>query len=398
MFHAAPAPAQDLDTLANSLGSRFVADPAHVGLSIGVIRDGWQRTFNYGSIDRHRSVRPTSTTIYELASLTKTYTGMLLAKGVVDGKLALDDDVRRYLPASCVNLALDGDPIRIVDLANHTSGLPKNLPPFPGNANPKTLATQYGEMSRERFLKAVARVRLTSRPGTKFGYSNAGAQLIGIVLERIYGESYAALVARLIAAPLGMTDTTTVVGKADLPRYALRYDGKGNSMPELSFWRQIPAAGYLKSTIADQLRYLQWNLDESDEVVALAHRMTFRGTDERGDDIGLYWFLNRKNGQRLVRHAGGSFGTTSYAMLYPEAKVGIVLLANDAGASTETRLAEMAETLAQALMQSGGRAQSWPRVSAGRIRSLVAPCLEACGPRRACSQNFDLHQSCATVD
>lgn len=356
-LYAAPAPAQDIDTLANSLGSRFVADSAHVGLSIGVIRDGWQKTFNYGSIDRRRSVRPTPTTIYELASLTKSYTGMLLAKAVVDGKLALDDDVRRYLPASCVNLALDGYPIRIVDLANHTSGLPKNLPPFPVNANPKKLVTQYGEMSRERFLKAVAKVRLTSRPGTKFGYSNAGAQLIGIVLERIYGESYDALVARLIAGPLGMTDTTTFVGKADLPRYAMRYDGKGNPMPELSFWRHIPAAGYLKSTIADQLRYLQWNLDESDEVVALAHHMTFRGTDERGDDIGLYWFLNRKNGQRLVRHAGGSFGTTSFAMLYPEAKVGIVLLANDAGASTETSLAEMAEILAQALMQSGARAQ-----------------------------------------
>jgi serine-type D-Ala-D-Ala carboxypeptidase/endopeptidase len=354
---AAAAPAQDIDTLVNSLGSRFVADPAHVGLSIGVIHDRWQKTFNYGSIDRRRAVRPTQTTIYELASLTKSYTGMLLAKAVVDGKLALDDDVRRYLPANCANLAFDGYPIRIVDLANHTSGLAKNLPPFPAHAKPETLVAQYGAMSRERFLKAVSGVRLTARPGTKFAYSNAGPQLIGIVLERVYGVSYDALVARMIAGPLGMADTTTVVGKPDLPRYAARYDAKGNAMPELSFWRHIPAAGYLKSTIADQLRYLQWNLDESDEVVALAHRVTFKGTDERGDDIGLYWFLNRKNGRRLVRHAGGSFGTTSFVLLYPEAKVGIVLLANDAGASTEATLAEMADILAQALLQSDARRQ-----------------------------------------
>ncbi|AVR97674.1 hypothetical protein C9I28_20070 [Pseudoduganella armeniaca] len=356
-MYVAAAPAQDIDTLADSLGSRFVADPAHVGLSIGVVRGRWQKTFNYGRIDRRRAVRPTQTTIYELASLTKSYTGMLLAKAVVEGKLALDDDVRRYLPANCANLAFEGYPIRIVNLANHTSGLAKNLPPFPASTDPKRLVAQYGAMSRERFLKAVAEVRITARPGTKFAYSNAGPQLIGIVLERVYGVPYDALVARMIAGPLGMVDTTTFVAESDLPRYAVRYDGKGNAMPELSFWRYIPAAGYLKSTIADQLRYLQWNLDESDEVVALAHRITFKGTDERGDDIGLYWFLNRKNGRRLVRHAGGSFGTTSFALLFPEAKIGIVLLANDAGASTETTLAEMADKLAQALLWSDARTQ-----------------------------------------
>lgn len=342
----------DVDTLASSLGNGFVANPVHVGLSIGVIYDGKQRTFNFGTIDRNLHVAPTARTIYELASLTKTYTGMLLAKAVIDGKLALDDDVRRYLPADCINLSFDHHPIRIVDLANHTSGLPKNLPAFKDKARPEEMLKQYSEMSRENFLKALCKFRLRVRPGTQFAYSNAGPELVGIVLERVYGMPYDELVTRFIAVPQRMTDTGTSVQRADALRSAKRYDGMGKAMPELSFWRNIPAAGYLKSTIADQLRYLEWNADESDPVVALAHRATFRKTDERGDNIGLYWFLNRKNGKRFIRHGGGSFGTTSFELLYPEEKVGVVLLANDADSSTEEMLSQIAEKLALEIMNS----------------------------------------------
>lgn len=349
------AAATDLDTLASALGKRFIDNPSHVGLSIGITDHGERKSFYFGSVERGRPEAPNAGTIYELASLTKSYTGMLLARAVLDRKLALDDDVRPYLPADCGNLVFQGHPVRIVDLANHTSGLPKNVPPFIANTSPRQLLTQYGEMSRETFLRAMAGVRLKQRPGTEFAYSNAGVQLLGIVLERLYGMPYDALVARFIAAPHQMQDTTTAVAAQDQARYAKRYDGKGNAMPELSFWRHVPAAGFLKSTIADQLRYLEWNLDESDPAVALAHRVTFRHTAERGDDIGLSWFLNRRHGKRLVRHAGGSFGTTTFELLYPDAKVGVVLLANDAHASTEATLTDMADQLAEAAIDARDR-------------------------------------------
>lgn len=344
------ADSQDIDALAASLGRGFVARPAHVGLSIGIVAPGKWRQFHFGSIDRLHPVAPTGQTIYELASLTKSYTGMLLAKAVVDGKVALDDDVRQYLPSAYRNLSFDGQPIRIVDLASHTSGLPKNLPAFAAGATPRQLLRQQGTVSRATFLHALAQVRLKVRPGTAFAYSNAGAQLVGIVLERAYGISYDALLRRAITAPQHMPDTGTVVAPRDAARTARRYNGQGRAMPELTFWRSLPAAGFLKSTVDDQLRYLAWNLDASDRAVALAHRVVFRGTDERGDDIGLFWFVNRtRDGMRLVRHAGGSFGTTSFELLYPDAGIGVVLLANDADASTEQALCRMADALADAL-------------------------------------------------
>lgn len=353
---AAADTSSSIEALATSLGRDFVAGPVHVGLSIGIIAQGERHTFNFGRIDRRAATAPGARTIYELASLTKSYTGMLLARAVTDGKLALDDDVRRYLPGSFPNLAFEGRPIRVVDLASHTSGLPKNLPAFPRGASPQDLVERQGVVTHQVFLRALAKARLATAPGATFAYSNAGAQLAGIVLERVYGAPYEELVRRFITGPHAMPDTGMAIPPRDGARYARPYDGKGVAMPELSFWRDLPAAGFLKSTVNDQLNYVQWNLDESDPVVALAHRVTFRHTDERGDDIGLFWFVNRTaEGRRLVRHAGGSFGTTTFELLYPDAKIGVVLLANDADASTEKALCEMADKLAGAL--AAGRAQ-----------------------------------------
>lgn len=84
--------------------------------------------------------------------------------------------------------------------------------------------------------------------------------------------------------------TDTVVAPRDVardvPRYARPCDGHGRVIPDMKFWRSLPAAGFLKSTTDDQLRYLAWNLDASDPAVALARRVVFRHTGERGDDIG----------------------------------------------------------------------------------------------------------------
>jgi CubicO group peptidase (beta-lactamase class C family) len=351
---AADAPPA-IEALATSLGRAFVANPVHVGLSIGIIGNGERHTFNFGRMDRRAASAPDKSTIYELASVTKSYSGMLLARAVRDGKLALDDDVRRYLPGTYPGLAYAGRPIRIADLASHTSGLPKNLPALPHGASPRKLIEQ-GVVTRRKFLQALRKVRLTCAPGSVYAYSNAGAQLAGIVLERVYGAPYEELVRRFITVPLRMPDTRMTVRPQDRTRYAQGHDGKGAAMPELSFWRDLPAAGFLKSTVSDQLHYLQWNLDESDPVVALAHRVEFRHTDERGDDIGLFWFANRTaDGRRLIRHAGGSFGTTSFELLYPDANIGVVLLANDADASTEKALGDMADQLAGALAAARGQ-------------------------------------------
>lgn len=321
----------------------FIADKAHTGLSIGLIVGNRTFTYHYGTTDRLKHQRPTANTIYEIASVTKSFSGILLAYAVLEGKLGLNDDIRKYLSGNYPNLAYEDHPLRIIHLANHTAGLQKFLPVMDTNLSAAAFSTRYKNYTRKAFLTDLVKVKIDSLPGTKFEYSNVGTQLIGIILENVYQKSYATLVKEYITEPCHMMATKLQLSKRDSVLLAKGYDKNGKLMPELSFWRNVPAAGYLKSTTADLLKYLQLNMDEDNPAIALAHKVTFKHTTEDDADIGLCWFSKDiGNGIRKVNHAGGSFGFTSYCLIYPSLGLGLVCLANDAGPDTERQLREMA--------------------------------------------------------
>jgi D-alanyl-D-alanine-carboxypeptidase/D-alanyl-D-alanine-endopeptidase len=187
---------------------------------------------------------------------------------------------------------------------------------------------------------------LDTLPGSRYSYSNVDVELLGIILENIYHATYAELVSRYITRPNRMNDTRPEVPDADRQQEAVGYDGKGQRAPEALVFRPVPGAGSLKSTTADMLNYLQLNLNEKDDAIRLSHTPTFGHTDERGDDIGLCWFLHLlPDGTRLIRHAGGSFGCTSYCVVDPALKLGIVCLTNDAGPGTESELVGLAGSI-----------------------------------------------------
>jgi D-alanyl-D-alanine-carboxypeptidase/D-alanyl-D-alanine-endopeptidase len=341
-----------VDSIVDRSVEGFMAKPEHVGLSIGILWRGQTHTLNYGTIEKGRNVRPGAHTIYEIASLTKSFTGILLAHAVLEGKLALRDDIRKWLPGTYPNLQYAGHPITIQDLANHTGGLPKSIPPLGQGLSPDEMAVRYRDFSVADFLNEVSRIKPDTLPGTRYAYSNVGTQLIGIALERAYGVSYGELVKRYITGPRHMARTKLEPGAVDSSRLARGYDKDGRQMPDAVFWRRVPAAGYLKSTVADLLQYLRLNMDERDSAVALAHRPAFFGTDEGGEDIGLCWFSKlMPNGYRKVDHAGGSYGFTSYCLIYPRLRLGIICLANDASPDTEHAIREMAAGIVEGLIR-----------------------------------------------
>lgn len=349
---SAPVNDRDLQTIVDHAVAGFVRNPAHVGLSIGVSYAGVRSFYNYGRVVRNQAAPPTNKTIYEIASLTKSFTGLLLARAVVDGKIGLNDEVRAYLGPAYANLAYHGRAVRIVDLANHTAGLPKNVPALPSGLAPREMMAQYAAFSEAAFLQELQRVVPDTVPGTRFAYSNAGTQLLGIVLQRVYHASYGQLIRRFITRPHHLRDTGLTVNAVQQARVAPGYNGAGEPMPELTFWRTVPAAGSLKSNTRDLLAYAEWNLNEQDPVVALAHQPTFRHTSENNADIGLCWFVTPAGpGPRRVQHAGGSFGTTSYCLLQLDSQTGIVCLANDAGSTTERELRNLSQQILSALDQ-----------------------------------------------
>jgi len=349
------ASSQPVDAYVNEWGNIFMQNRQHVGLSIGIVQNGVQHTYHYGSTRKNRYAHPTDSTIYEIGSVTKTFTGFLLAHAILERKVFLLDDIRRYLDTPYTKWISNATPVRIMHLANHTSGLPKNVPAFKDGQTPAQIVDDFKGFTERDFLHQLAQVKTSSAPGAQYAYSNAGVQLLGVILQKIYNQPYAALLEQYITGPLGMRDTRLTIAPADTVRVAKGYDSAGNIMPQADMWKAIPEAGYLKSTTADMLKYLQANLDAQNDTIQLAQQVTLVKTDEGGDAIGLYWFVHQQPGAyNYVSHAGGTFGCTSYCLLVPKYNIGIVCLVNDAAPATEKALKKLAQNIAGMLVRKAG--------------------------------------------
>lgn len=337
--------AQAADAVADAAAG-FMADPRAVGLSVGVIRAGAVSTRHLGTTGAGRPV-PDDRTLYPIASLTKTFTGTLLAQAQVEGKLALDDDVRRYLDGDYPNLAFEGQAIRIHHLVNHVSGLPHLLPDMPEGPGdipyPQRLRAFVAGSTRAGFYAGLHGVKLAAPPGTRFSYSNAAAQLAGDILERVYGVPFETLVRTRIAAPLGMPDTCIAPTARQRSRLATGYEA---GAPQPDFPPQMQAAGALKSTLADMLAYARWHLAEQDPAVKLAHQPTDRAGDYTA---GLNWQILRQGGRRVLFQDGTLPGFASMLVLYPDNGMAIVVLSNEIDGGTVGRLRTLVNGIAQAL-------------------------------------------------
>lgn len=298
--HAAPghpAPATTIKGIVDSAAAEFLKnDPQAVGVSIGVLTDGSSYSYNYGSKDKGAQTAPTADNLYPIASITKTFTGTLLAQAATEKRLSLKDDPRKYLAEPYPNLEYQGHPISVEQLVNHLSGLPFNLPDIPENRPPFPTVSpaaqqQINNYTRASFLADLHKVKLERVPGEKFSYSNAAAVLASLILERMYGKSYEEIVKDKIATPLQMTDTTISLSSSQQQRLMRGYSEKGDEIPyglELTL-----GAGGLKSTVADLLKYAQWQMDETDPAVKLSHQPTFSYNNY---SVGLNWQMVNAGG------------------------------------------------------------------------------------------------------
>jgi D-alanyl-D-alanine-carboxypeptidase/D-alanyl-D-alanine-endopeptidase len=330
----------------------FMADPRAVGLSVGVIQAGRTHGYHFGTVSKRHQQMANDRTIYPIASLTKTFTGTLLAQAQREGKLKLDDDIRNYLEGDYPNLAFEQQPIRIHHLVNHVSSLPRLLPDNPEASPdfhsdvpyPQRLRAIVAKSTRADFYAGLHKVKLTAPPGTRFQYSNAAAQLAGYILEQVYGNSFATLVRQHIATPLGMRDTCITPTEEQKPRLVDGYADMGTLQPY--FPDQTQAAGALKSTLADMLAYARWHLAEQDPVVRLSHQPT----DRVGDyTAGLNWQLLGSSTRRVLFQDGSHPGFANLLVLHPESGIAIIVLSNEIDSGTMGRLRTLANGIANAL-------------------------------------------------
>ncbi len=339
------------------------AAPQAAGLSVGVVAGDAIHTYHFGSLVPGGDVRPDDHTLYGIASVTKTFTGTILARAADEGRLKLDDDVRDYLAGTFPNLEYEGHPIALSHLVNHTSGLPNTLPDraemypdFPAYQGDVVawmdhVTAVLDAYSREDFLADLHTITLDTLPGTRFRYSNAGAQLAGHVLERVYGRPFETLVDSFISQPLGMVDTRITLDADEAMRLATGFDEAGRAMPPVP--AAFGAAGALKSTIADLSRYARWHLAEDDPSVRRTHTppASAGGATWTGYAVGLNWQMLRSGDIRRVWQDGNVPGYSSRVVLYPDLKIAVVVLANELDRSIPEHIDRLADAILESMDQ-----------------------------------------------
>ncbi|WP_316811054.1 serine hydrolase domain-containing protein [Pedobacter heparinus] len=298
------------------------------GLVLALIHNGHVRKYSYGSVNKKVKQLPDAEyTIFEIGSITKTFTSLILAEEVVAGRMKLTDPINLYLPDSIPALSVQGTPITLQNLANHTSGFPR-LPAniFNGKVDPKDPYKHYLPDSLYSFLM---RYHPSVMPGTVFSYSNYGAGVLGTILERKLHGSFEQLVLSRICKPLGMSHTSLTLNDTAQKNFAQGYNETGETTAPWAL-ASLKGSGAIRSTLNDMVKYAQAQMaikGPLHKAIALSHRPTFIG---KAQSMGLGWRINRIGQHTYLRHSGGTGGFRSFIGFDPDRQTAIIILSNAA--------------------------------------------------------------------
>lgn len=309
---------------------RLLARGSHsrAGLVLGLRRDG------HGCVQgrARQGPDPDGRTLFEIGSITKTFTALLLADGALRGEWDLDAPVRTLLPSGVVVPRRDGVEITLAHLATHTSGLPNApIPVLRGSLEMLHGRDPYAGLTLDGLLQSLAEARLRRTPGTGgLHYSNLGVGVLGAALAHATGTPYGELVEQRVCRPLGLVDTAAH-DRLDADQRARLVPGHRRRGAPAAPWPLdgLPGAGALRSTADDLLRYLQAQLEPDSTVLADAIRLTQRPRSAKRAAMGLGWVRN-DGAHPLWWHNGGTGGFRSFAGFVPDRKVAVVVLSSSA--------------------------------------------------------------------
>jgi CubicO group peptidase (beta-lactamase class C family) len=318
------------DKKLDSLARSYIQKANTVGLSIGLLRNGVTHIYNYGETAMGNEKMPNENNIFEIGSITKTFTSALLAYYVNEGKVKLNDPVTRYLPDSvATNKELQS--VTLAMLSNHTSGLPQ-LPDNFENHSSNPL-DPYKDYTKQDLFSYLKNCKLNSKPGETYVYSNLAVGLLGTILEGVSGKTFEEMVEDIICKPLGMQSTAQHLSPALKQRFVTVYNEDGRATPAWNFSALAPC-GALRSTVNDLLIYARANMIKSDTKLSKAFELTHQVTFSKDAKLGLGWHIIVVNNIEYYFHNGGTYGCSSYLAFNAEKNIAIVILSNS-GLSTD---------------------------------------------------------------
>ena len=338
------------------LTQRTDVDKQAVGLAAVIVNGDQVRIVTQGFQALDKATPISADTLFEIGSITKTFTALLLADMVIKGELKLDDPVEKWLPQGLAvglnGLKLrdhTGAPIRLIDLATHRSGLPR-LPDNMPNATRFDPYVDYREQqllvylkSREAFVETDAG-KTTKKRDEAYAYSNLGFGLLGYVLARAANMPYDELLQKRVLTPLGLTSTYLNIPRGDRSRYSDgHYVENGTTLKQAKHWRfdVIAPAGALLMSAKDMGRYAQAASGAVDTPLKAAFTLAQKRYGEgmgAKNPQGLGWILATLNDRAIVNHDGGTGGFSSTLWVDPERKSAVAVLSNAARPVTDIGL------------------------------------------------------------
>ncbi|WP_025030818.1 D-alanyl-D-alanine-carboxypeptidase/endopeptidase AmpH [Nitratireductor aquibiodomus] len=326
------------------------------GLVIGAVRNGETAVFGFGETAKGSGKTPDGDTLMRVGSVTKVFTGAVLASLVADGSVKFTDRLQDRLGWDVTVPVVDDKPIRLIDLATHTSGLPREVDREPGPEN-----DPFSTLTKETYEKALAEGVQLFPAGTGGLYSNFGFDMLAAALGSAAGKPYDALLAERVLEPLGMNDTTFAPSENDRDRLMQGHNFDGSPLPDVPNTPVMSGASGLYSTANDMVKWLKWHLDRfSPEMAEMrfldqaayvqrdALDPTY-GFDESGhmDAMGLGWIVMQPEGDRplILQKAGGLQGMFVYHAFAPTRGVGVFVAINEFDFSASMLMAEVVNGL-----------------------------------------------------
>lgn len=308
------------------LADRIDVQRQSVGIVVGTIGPNGRSIVAHGSFGGLDPRPVDGDTVFEIGSVTKVFTGLLLADMAARGEVALTDPVSRYLPLNVVVPERGGKAITLVDLATQTSGLPR----MPDNLETTDETNPYADYTIDEMYAFMSGYKLPRDIGAEYEHSNLGSALLGQALASRTGKSYQALVQERIGVPLAMRSTAIEL----TPRLAKRMATGHNELLEIVPNWDLPAfagAGALRSSANDLLEMLQLTVKtgKTPLTTALAGTLaTRRAIGEQETSAALGWVVTKSSNGEIAWHDGGTGGYSAFVGFHLASRTGVVVLSN----------------------------------------------------------------------
>lgn len=299
-------------------------------IALAVYRNGEMYHNYYGGLETNSEVKPNDTTLYEIASITKVFAGSLAARAVVDGKINIDDDIRKYLKGDYSNLEYENTPITIKNLLTHTLGLKYKTPPGFKKVTEQTSEGYYEdnpyEYNIDNLLEELKTVTLDKKPGTFYVYNSVGPELVAYILEQVYQKPYEEQL-NLFLKELDMNDTYLLDATIE-DKVANGYNSDGKIVP-LSKNPLLGAAAGMISTLPDLMKFMKFQLENDDPLIKESTRILYE--DDEDNTMGYLWqdMGTAKEEGFYYSKTGTSSGVQSGMLLCPDSNYGQIIIINN---------------------------------------------------------------------